>query len=131
MTSFSPERARSWSFGIVTRVAFSFCWTLMVASSPVEELAPAAHGVDAFDQKVEMLGHAGEIELLAVDDQHGAVAVIVEVSRIRLRQAPQVVLVDAALDGIAALLHPRDEGIHRRLEIDHEVGHRRLRLHVL
>ena len=100
MTSFSPARARSWSFGIVTRVAFSCCWTLVVASSRLKELAPAAHGVDAFDQQVEMRGHADEIERLAVDDQQRAVAVIVEVSRIGLRQAPQAILADPLSTGL-------------------------------
>src|SRR5260370_357431 len=69
MTSFSPERARSCSFGIVTRTALSDCCTLMVASSPVEELAPPAHRVDALDEEVEVVRHVDEVQALAVHDE--------------------------------------------------------------
>src|SRR5688572_8122740 len=124
MTSFSPARARSCSLGIVTRMGTGIL-------RPVEELAPATHGGDALDEEVEVLGYLDEVEALAVDDEERAVGVVEEIARVRLREAPQVVLGNRRLDGVAALPHAREQRVGRGLQVDHEVGHRRLGLHVL
>src|SRR6185312_3095639 len=94
---------------------------------PVEEFAPAAHALDALDQQLEVLGHVDEIEALAVHDQQGAIGIAVEVARVRLREAPQVALVDARFHGMAALLHARDQGGDGGLQVHHEVRRGRLR----
>ena len=77
-----------------------------------------------------MLRIVDEVQPLAVDDQHRAVGVIVEVARVGFRQAAQVVVVDAGLDGVAAFLHAMHQRIDGSLQVDHQVRHRRLRLHV-
>src|SRR5258708_37102347 len=97
---------------MVMRAGLAAPWTLM-ASGPVEEFASAAHRLDALDEEAEVLGHLGEVEALAVHDEQRAVGVIVEVSRIGLREPPQVTLVEALLDRVAALLHALHQRVNR------------------
>src|SRR5436305_1973328 len=83
--------------------------------------APAARVVDALDQEVQVLRVRDEVQALAVHDEERPLRVVVEMPRVRLREAPQVVLVDAALRRVSALLHARDQRLDRGLQVDHEV----------
>src|SRR6266436_1316050 len=100
MTSFSPARARSCNFGIVTRTALSDCCTLMVASSPVEELAPPAHRVDALDEEVEVVRHVDEVQAVEL------VLGIVEGEARKKRILPEREIGDRGLGEEVGLLQP-------------------------
>src|SRR5512140_3298354 len=104
MTSFSPDRARSWSWGMVTRMGRRIL-------TPVEELAPSAHRLDAFDEEVEMRRRVHEVQPLRVDDEEQAFVVVEEKARVRLGKAAQVILVHALFHGRAAAPHARDQRV--------------------
>src|SRR5262245_46362513 len=121
MTSFSPDRARSWSWGMVTRMGTRIL-------TPVEGLAPCAHGLDPVHEGVEIRALVDEVEPLTASNQQRAFGVVEEKPRVGLRNAAQIVLVDAVL---AALADAIDERIDRGLQVHDKIRRRRLRLHVL
>src|SRR6185503_19392024 len=93
----------------------------------VEEFALPTHPGDAREQKVDVRRLVDEIETLAVDDQKRRVGVLIEIARVRVGEPRQVLRRNRLLERDAAPMHALDERVDRRLQIDDEVGRRRLR----
>ena len=77
-----------------------------------------------------MVGIVDEVEPLAVDDQQRRRVVAVEVAAVRVGEPREVVRRDRPLEVDAAPVHALDQRLDRRLQVDDEVGRRRLRLQV-
>src|SRR5580765_1356801 len=100
----------------------------VILVSPVEELAVAAHRLDALHQQVEIAFLLDEIEPLGVYDQHRYPAEMVEKAVVAVRQQSEVLGGYRPLEFYAAPAYALDERLRLRLEVDHQVGPRRLGL---
>jgi hypothetical protein len=68
-----------------------------------------------------------KIEMLGIDGEHRGRIVLIEEARVGFRQPHQVFLRNIVLVGDVAALYPLDQGLRRRLQVDHEIRRRRLR----
>src|SRR5215467_2037334 len=100
----------------------------VILVSPVEELAVAAHRADALDQQIEIPVFVREIQALGVHDQDRHSGEMIEEAVVAVGEQGEVFRGDRSLEFYAAAAHTLDQGAGLRLEIDHEVGTRRLRL---
>src|SRR2546421_2717174 len=109
-----------------------FCSALMVIRailvSPVEELAVAAHRADALDEQLEVAILAHEVELFRIHDQHGAPAEMIEKTVVAVREQGEILIGDRPLEFYPAPAHPLVQDLRLRLQVDDEIGFRRLRL---
>ncbi len=97
----------------------------------VEIFAPTADGLDAFQQQFERGFVVGDVEVFVVHDQQWRSVIVMEKVAIGFRQAHQVIARNVLLVGNIALLDAFQQRVHRRLQIDHQVGRGCLQLQVL
>src|SRR5262245_66212973 len=100
----------------------------VILVSPVEELAIAPQGADALDQQIEVAVLANEVQALGIHDEHRDAGEMIEEAVVAVREQGKILRGDGALEFYAATAHALDQRLGLRLEVDHEVGTRRLRL---
>src|SRR5437879_2262602 len=100
----------------------------VILVSPVEELAVAAHRSDALYEQLEVAILAHEVELFRVHDQHGAPVEMIEKTVVAVREQGEILAGDGPLEFYPAPAHPLVQDLRLRLEVDDQIGFRRLRL---
>src|SRR5262252_2507982 len=100
----------------------------VILVSPVEELAVAAHRSDALEQQVEIPILVREVEPLGIHDQDRNPGEMIKEAVVAVGEQGEILRGDRSLEFYAAPAHALDERLGLRLEIDHQIGPRRLRL---
>jgi hypothetical protein len=100
---------------------------VVIPLAQIEELAACPHARHTRQQHVEMCRDVDEIEPLAVDDEARRFVVLIEEARVGIGQPRQVFVGNRPLVFGAAHLHAVNQCVDGRLQINDEVGRRRLR----
>src|SRR5712671_4738677 len=100
----------------------------VILVSPVEKLAVAAHRSHALDEQVEVAILAHEVELFGIHDQDGAPVEMVEKTVVAVCEQGEILTGDRPLEFYPAPAHPLVQDLRLRLEVDDQIGFRRLRL---
>src|SRR2546427_8217036 len=102
--------------------------TRVILVSPVEKLAVAAHRSHALDEQVEVAILAHEVELFGIHDQDWAPVEMIEKTVVAVGEQGEIFPGDRPLEFYPAPAQPLVERLRLRLEVDHEIGFRSLRL---
>src|SRR5215831_14124060 len=94
--------------------------------TPIEELAAAAHRLDALEQQSEVAVLADEVQPLGVYDQD-MTGIMIKEAAVAVGEQRQVLRCDGPLELHPASPHPFVQRLRLCVEVDHEVGLGRLR----